>query len=257
MPSKRDPKTKDLFAYAHDNRASIVYMITNIINSKRYIGLTRVGLAKRMATHFYKARADQPGHRQYLYAAIRKYGESAFRSEELSSHETYKEACAAEREAIARFAPEYNLTRGGEGIVGHRHNKETRRKMSAKAKARGAPWAKGKCPPEVREKLAASARRRKGTFTPEQRARMSAKRRGRRNHIQSRPVYCITDGLAFRNTSDAATHYGLKCGQSISNYCLRVNRHQDGKEFVYVDDWMKDDIWPPAASQHTTPQQQD
>ena len=31
----------DLFAYAHDNRPSIVYLVTNILNGKRYIGMTR------------------------------------------------------------------------------------------------------------------------------------------------------------------------------------------------------------------------
>ena len=48
MASKKQcKKTRDLFAYADDNRPSIVYMATNSVNGKRYIGITRQDLRKR------------------------------------------------------------------------------------------------------------------------------------------------------------------------------------------------------------------
>ena len=232
-------RPRDLFAYAHDNRASIVYIAVNTVNGKRYIGLTRVGLAKRRKTHLMNARRDHGHHNQYFYAALRKYGEYAFVFSELSHHASYVEACAAERNAIAALRPEYNLTAGGEGVIGHRHNEETRQKMSARAKARNAPWPKGACPEEVREKLAASGRARKGTYSAELRARIGQAHVGRKNDRDSRAVYCDSDGLSFRNIQAASKHYNVNA-QTMANWCVAAERTPKRgmrtKTFWYVDE---------------------
>ena len=53
-----------------------------------------------------------------FHAAIRKYGESAFQWVELLKCESLKAAMDKEIELIAELKPEYNITRGGQGIVG-------------------------------------------------------------------------------------------------------------------------------------------
>lgn len=52
-----------------------IYLITNIVNSKQYVGLTIGTLADRLKQHFAAARK---GRKAPLPNAIRKYGESAF-----------------------------------------------------------------------------------------------------------------------------------------------------------------------------------
>lgn len=239
MPSRCE-STKDLFAYAVDNRPSIVYVATNSINGKRYIGLTRLTLSKRRQTHFLNARRDHGHHNQALYAAIRKYSESAFVFSVLAECESYKAACVEERRLIQKLRPEYNLTMGGEGVLGHRHDNKTRAKMSTAAKKRGAPWIQGQCPSGVREKLAASARARKGTI------KLTEAQKARRRRIllisnaaRKMPVVCVTHGLAFECAADAAIFYGLADAMSISNYCKGRQAHSGGLVFAYAEEWWK------------------
>lgn len=234
---KRDDKTKDLFAYAEDNRASIVYMATNTVNGKRYIGITRLTLDKRRECHFMHARMPN-GRAQHFYRAIRKHGESAFAFAIVVHCDSYKAAGAEERRLIAQLQPEYNKTEGGEGILGHRHNAETRRKMSA-AKNGKSPWPTGQYPAEVRAKLAASARARKGTFryTEAQKAVMRANAR-KANEARRRPVVCLTDGLAFKGTIEAGEYYGLTSGQVSYLAQGRFNSRR-GLRFAYAEDvWL-------------------
>ncbi len=244
MPKKHAAKIKDLFAYAHDNRPSIVYMATNIANGKRYIGITRLGLLKRSRTHFNNAKADADRHRpSRFYHAIRKYGAQAFRFEELVSCDTYEEARRQERLKIASLRPEYNLTFGGEGVLGHRHSPGAKNRMSRAKKGR-APWAKGACPPEVREKLSRSAAARKGTFSEESRAKMRAHQNYKRaNAKRERPVLCIDDGFAFRSLSAASIYYGLHRA-AIEHCCAQRSKTCGGRVFRYVDKWFSDEVLP-------------
>ena len=55
----------------------IIYKTTNNINKKVYIGQTVKSLDKRKKTHLYKSTNASDN---YLYRAIRKYGENNFKS---------------------------------------------------------------------------------------------------------------------------------------------------------------------------------
>ena len=52
-----------------------LYLITNTVNAKEYVGITIGALQKRLKSHFAAARR---GRKSSLYNAIRKYGEHAF-----------------------------------------------------------------------------------------------------------------------------------------------------------------------------------
>jgi len=109
-----------------------IYQIQNLINQKRYIGLTAKDLHKRWSAHRNKAKKCNKG----IYAAIQKYGIDNFKFEVLETFNdlSFDELLAKEVEYIKKyntFSPGgYNMTHGGEGTTGHKLSAETRRKMS-------------------------------------------------------------------------------------------------------------------------------
>jgi len=75
----------------------IVYLITNQINGKVYVGQTIRPLEFRYAQHKSEARR---GRRYALYNAIQKYGLQNFTIQELSCHECDEELSLAEIASI-------------------------------------------------------------------------------------------------------------------------------------------------------------
>ena len=97
----------------------IVYKITNTVNGKSYIGITRSSLEKRWREHRCAANS---GNDKPLYRAIRKYGEDAFELSVLYEATSMKELQMVEKGLIAQYGTYklggrgYNMTDGGEGI---------------------------------------------------------------------------------------------------------------------------------------------
>jgi group I intron endonuclease len=119
----------------------IVYLVTNLVNGKRYVGKTRLPLQRRWRQHL---RDAARGSSCMLHRAIRKYGESAFVLSVLVECQTLEEMNAMEIAKIAELrthesAIGYNATLGGDGCLGRtgadapmfgkRHSHETRKKM--------------------------------------------------------------------------------------------------------------------------------
>lgn len=98
----------------------IVYLITNLINGKRYVGQTKQTLSWRWSQHKYLARK---GSLLHLSCAIRKHGENNFKIAALCTCRDKAEMDSREREYIVLFETRnktkgYNLTDGGEGAAG-------------------------------------------------------------------------------------------------------------------------------------------
>jgi group I intron endonuclease len=95
-----------------------VYLITNLVNGKRYVGCTRVSIRHRWAQHLSLAKKSNPP--LALHRAIRKYGASNFKIECLETASTVEEMLKFEVAQIASHSctvPNgYNLTNGGEGV---------------------------------------------------------------------------------------------------------------------------------------------
>jgi len=96
----------------------IVYLITNLLNGKRYVGCSKVTLKQRWWRHRSSAKKGSP---LALHAAIRKYGAERFTVETLEEVSgTHADLMAAEIRQIAfhnSIAPNgYNLTMGGDGV---------------------------------------------------------------------------------------------------------------------------------------------
>lgn len=130
-----------------------VYLITNEVNGKRYVGVTTKTLKRRWKAH---RNAAVSGSYYWLHKAMRKYGNDAFVMEELAVAWCRDLAAQIEERLIAFFGTYwldgrgYNQTRGGDG-----HKKE--------------------CTPETRLRLSAAM---KNKFTSEE---MSQKARGNTN----------------------------------------------------------------------------
>jgi group I intron endonuclease len=102
-----------------------VYLITNTINGKRYVGQTVNSLEFRWSQH------KRQGGSPYLSRAVKKHGEENFLIEAICEPPTVELMNEIEAEYIERYctlAPNgYNLTVGG---VAPKHHEDTRKKMS-------------------------------------------------------------------------------------------------------------------------------
>ena len=105
-----------------------VYIATNIINNKIYIGKTVKSLRYRIKSHIsdaYKFRRNS-----LFFNAIRKYGPENFEWRILYETANNYELSSKEIEFIKQFKSNdnsigYNLTEGGEGTLGRKYSKET------------------------------------------------------------------------------------------------------------------------------------
>ena len=111
----------------------IIYLITNKLNGKQYVGQTVRSLDERLREHR-RSKKSLGGK------AFKKYGKDAFVTEIL--HETYDivELNRLEAYEIAQrntLAPKgYNIASGGDGTLGYRHSKEAKDKMSKARKGK-------------------------------------------------------------------------------------------------------------------------
>jgi group I intron endonuclease len=88
--------------------SSIIYRITNAVNSKFYIGKTSKTVQERFQRHCYNHQKQNT----YLYKAMRKYGVENFTIEILEETNSPNER---EIYWIKTLQPHYNMTIGGDG----------------------------------------------------------------------------------------------------------------------------------------------
>jgi predicted GIY-YIG superfamily endonuclease len=111
-----------------------IYIITNNLNGKIYIGKTN-DLQKRWHAHVYCALVEKK--KLYFSNAIRKYGAKNFSMEIID--ECPSEELALEREIYwIDFLKSrqrdigYNMTNGGDGVSGLKHTEESKNKQRVK-----------------------------------------------------------------------------------------------------------------------------
>jgi group I intron endonuclease len=88
--------------------SSIIYRITNVVNSKFYIGKTSKTVQERFQRHCNNHQTQNT----YLYRAMRKYGVDNFIVEILEETDSPNER---EIYWIETLQPHYNMTIGGDG----------------------------------------------------------------------------------------------------------------------------------------------
>lgn len=167
-----------------------LYRIICTANGKSYIGVTSRGLVSRLRRHCYDARAQRK-EGSALHAAIRRYGAGAFSIEKIGEALDWPSLLAMERAAIALYATfvptGYNLTLGGEGMLGLVKSEDTRRKIAAgntgkrhtaEHRAKISAAHKGKIV-SAESRAKQSAARRGMRFTEEHRAALAASHKGK------------------------------------------------------------------------------
>jgi group I intron endonuclease len=116
-----------------------IYKVTNKTNGKVYIGKTIWPIEKRWKDHCKYARLKCTN--QAIHRAIRKYGTDNFSLRLEATVSDAKLGSEIEQAYIAFYKANqngigYNLTQGGEGLVGFRHTKASKEKMSRSQKAK-------------------------------------------------------------------------------------------------------------------------
>ena len=117
-----------------------VYIFVNNTNNKIYVGKTTELYTKRWAEHKYNAFTKQLN--TYLYKALRKYTWEGFSKYVIYQTEEFDNKDDVDRIIIEKekyyinlFRSDmsdfgYNLTKGGDGIVGFKHSEETKQHFS-------------------------------------------------------------------------------------------------------------------------------
>lgn len=124
-----------------------VYLITNTVNGKQYVGVTRRGVDARFREHVLESNA---GSSTILHNAIRKYGADHFTVMVLESNIPDDQAAEREQHYIREyqtFYPNrtgYNMTEGGGGVVGYHHTAATKAKVSERLKGHKFPESRNK-----------------------------------------------------------------------------------------------------------------
>lgn len=226
-----------------------VYMATNKVNGKRYIGVTKLGVSGRRAAHLYKASSGGSECPRF-YDAIRKYGPDSFIWVVLCTRKGKADAYRREFAYVDALKPEYNVVAGGgmgcekpsnmrpvlcleDGIVHEsataaaRHynldfsevNKAARGDVRA---AGGLHFIPVTVSLSESERMACIAKIDADFILA--RRRISNKRKAYRGVVEgrdssgrrasgpeklSRQVVCITDGRAFESASAAARYYDV------------------------------------------------
>ncbi len=107
-----------------------IYLITNLFNLKKYVGITKFSLEERFSQHTKRG--------FILTEAIKKYGEQKFSIEVVEVVESAERAYELEIFYIKEYntkAPNgYNLTDGGDGIFGWNITDEYREQCSFRVK---------------------------------------------------------------------------------------------------------------------------
>lgn len=109
------------------NVGMVVYMVTNKISKKSYIGITTGKLNRRIKNHFSSAKRkddikyDKRQNGRKFFNAIRKYPTNSWHISVLDFGKTLEELTNKEIHYIAKhstFNTGYNETKGGEGRLG-------------------------------------------------------------------------------------------------------------------------------------------
>jgi group I intron endonuclease len=114
----------------------VIYLITNTTNEKRYVGLTTKKLETRFKEHAKVATRGPKKLQHAIHHAMKKHGVENFTIKQLQECDSFSALRDAERFWIkelnthVRNNQGYNMTEGGDGVLGYDFTEEHRKNMS-------------------------------------------------------------------------------------------------------------------------------
>ena len=225
---------------------AVIYKITNLINSKCYIGQS-INYSARIREHI--KRHDR---KSVISLAIKKYGVDNFKFELICNDLNSSYLNDLEIYFISKYESStkingYNVAGGGQ--FNTRLSTKSKELISNKLKGRQSPNKGNKYSPELIEEMRERSLGDKNHFYGKKHSEESlekmrsiktgktaspeTKLKMRNKRIQ--PIYCNELQVVFFSTRDAATFLGIKCSGNITLH-LKNKRHKvKGFTFSYYD----------------------
>lgn len=201
----------------------LIYLITCLVNGKKYVGQTTKTVEKRFKEHVRRKKS-------LISKAIHEFGVENFTVEVLEECETSEQLNARECYWIAYFdciSPKgYNCTNGGQG--GWHHTPEACARIAAANSGENHPMYGRHHTPESKALIGASSKGRRPS--EETKAKLSAAQ------PEKHAVICIETGEIFDSVAAAARRYNINRSQIIIA-CQQHQRMVDGKHFWYLKDY--------------------
>jgi group I intron endonuclease len=245
----------------------VIYVATNTVTGKQYVGLTTVGVTRRWSNHITHSKTPKT----YFHKAIAKYGVAAFSIAEYASAVRKDVLAQLEKDVILQLAPAYNQTHGGEVTFGRKYDEVTkeqiRRANTGKKRTlaqreanrlQKLAWfsehpdqkitvanqlALARASVDESKRIeAVRAASRDRSWSAEAKAKLSASCMGRRYSPESiargvskrkRKVVCVQTGIVYACAADAAAPIQAR-GSSISAAC-KHGRSVYGFNFKHVE----------------------
>lgn len=201
----------------------IVYLVTNKVNGKQYVGQTIHSIKRRWSWHCHYSSGCVA-----LHAAIKKYGRDSFEIRAIDTAKSRDELDAKETAWIQKLntlAPNgYNLKTGGKHCE---YSEESLEKMRRSHKGLLA----GEKNPNYGKKLSAERRAEigkysKGRLHTQEYKEMMRRRMSGANNPNSRKVMCLETGEVFESMTSAGKRLGIK-GCNIAD-CIRGKQKTAG-----------------------------
>lgn len=211
-----------------------VYLITNRVNGKRYVGITCRGYRERFKEHIHEA---LNGSKTILHNAIRKYGINNFDLMLLESNVPDELIGGREQHYIALYNTfyasgiGYNMTEGGGGMAGYKHTEDTKHKISESLQGHKFPESRNR---KIQEAMTGRV------YKPEWRAALSQSRLGRFTKEEN-PFYGKHHSEKTKQrVSDANTKHAVLQLDPISHEVLqRFKNPKAAGDFVVASGYTK------------------
>lgn len=230
----------------------IIYKITNIVNSKVYIGQTINGFDNRYAYNI-----KRNTHNKHLKSAIHKYGMHNFQINKVFDIAFSKEELDIKEDLWINY---FNCINNGYNNQGGGSNgkpsEETLKKLSESHKGKNSYI--NKTPQEMKEFKKRMSEARKGENNPlygrtgvlspayghklsvESRNKISEKLKGRfigENNISSKKVICLETFIIYPSAGECSRSFNCTQGE-ISSVCNNKRKSTHGYHFMYYSDYI-------------------